>query len=751
MQTALLCCWAALTLAAPDGNLVLNGDFEGKADAQGLPAPWLSYVPGHTAVMRVADDVKHEGLRSLFIQTDADIKASCVSDPIPVAPGERLSLSVWCRVDNLTSRVGGTLTFNAGFLDKEKRYFTWHKAQPSPAVEKEWFQLKTEAVVPARAAYVTFQVGVAQMTGKTWWDEAELRTESPLAARFDLETAQREPGEQTIPLTVLNRRPADAGRKVTIKTEPGGKSIEHTLTGKAQESIPAAFALKKRGKVTLKATLDDSANQAAFAAKVEVTVPPLLRVEPLLPTHFCIEDGTPKLEGRLWVHEEEQLRKTMTLHGSLLLKDEEIGKWEMESFPPNPIVFKQEIKSAPIGNYTIRISLQQGSKEVARAEQDWHIIRRSQAEVKLSDDGYPIVDGRKFFPLGIYNGGRFEEQGKAGFNVTHGYNAMATAPGVIPNNQMAKQFLDNSHANGMKTLMLVTHGSHSRAVNDETIRRIRIFRNHPGLLAWDEEEGVARGEAPLSFLKTLRNVLKKEAPEHPFMVGDCRDVVYNIKDRSELFPVELMDMGMWWWYPFPMTKGAKSDALQGEEATTGLELVPPTFLTQAKTTKPIWCGIQAYRKPERKDGRFPTPTEYRAQAYLAVIHGAKGLMYYVGSGSGGNGILNKPEEGNWEYLKSLATELRSMAPVFMSPDDKEAVTVAPADALLSVRLKNADGRRILLAASRSDQPIKAAMKIASLPAGDVTVRFENRTLTSSKGEFPDEFSPYAVHVYELPR
>jgi len=92
-----------------------------------------------------------------------------------------------------------------------------------------------------------------------------------------------------------------------------------------------------------------------------------------------------------------------------------------------------------------------------------------------------------------------------------------------------------------------------------------------------------------------------------------------------------------------------------------------------------------------------------------------------------------------------------MAPVFMSPDDKEAGTGAPADSLLSVGLKNADGRRILLAASRSDQPIKAAMKIASLPAGDVTVRFENRTLTSTNGEFTDEFSPYAVHVYELPR
>ena len=73
--------------------------------------------------------------------------------------------------------------------------------------------------------------------------------------------------------------------------------------------------------------------------------------------------------------------------------------------------------------------------------------------------------------------------------------------------------------------------------------------------------------------------------------------------------------------------------------------------------------MQSYKKP--KNGRYPTPVEYRAQAYIALLHGAKGLMWYGGSVQGG-AYLNV-EESNWDYLKKLAGEMKEMAPVFMSP------------------------------------------------------------------------------------
>src|SRR5207237_617103 len=82
--------------------------------------------------------------------------------------------------------------------------------------------------------------------------------------------------------------------------------------------------------------------------------------------------------------------------------------------------------------------------------------------------------------------------------------------------------------------------------------------------------------------------------------------------------------GMWWWYPLPLKPPATTGpaaALEGEEALAKWnELSPPQFLTLAKTDKPIWVGVQAYKKNDTS--RYPTPLEYRAQAYIAIIHGA---------------------------------------------------------------------------------------------------------------------------------
>ena len=87
-------------------------------------------------------------------------------------------------------------------------------------------------------------------------------------------------------------------------------------------------------------------------------------------------------------------------------------------------------------------------------------------------------------------------------------------------------------------------------------------------------------------LKKVVQIVREEDPNHPFMVGDARDVIGRVKDRSNFFPLNEMDMGMWWWYPLPLEKKARLDVLEGAEVS-GLELVPPEFLTKANTHKPI--------------------------------------------------------------------------------------------------------------------------------------------------------------------
>jgi hypothetical protein len=243
-------------------------------------------------------------------------------------------------------------------------------------------------------------------------------------------------------------------------------------------------------------------------------------------------------------------------------------------------------------------------------------------------------------------------------------------------------------------------------------------------------------------LATLRQVLREEDPHHPLMVGDSRDVIGRVTDRSDFFPLASMDLGMWWWYPFPLA-ARSGDALQGEEAAKSGELVPPTFLTQRNTEKPLWVGLQAYRKPGAS-GRYPTAVEYRAQAYLALIHGARGLMWYGGSVTGG--LFASVKDGDWEALKALAGELRSLSPVLMAPGIPSPVS--PSAAPVSAALKQEGGRRVLIAVNRGPAPVEVALKVP-VPAGTAAVLGENRTVEVKNGEIRDRFAAYGTHLYEL--
>jgi hypothetical protein len=207
------------------------------------------------------------------------------------------------------------------------------------------------------------------------------------------------------------------------------------------------------------------------------------------------------------------------------------------------------------------------------------------------------------------------------------------------------------------------------------------------------------------------------------MVGDAHDVITRVTDRSRMFPEESMDLGMWWWYPFPL-KARAADALEGTESSGPL-LEPPSFLTQRQTRKPIWVGVQAYRKPGAAE-RYPTPAEYRAQACLALLSGAKGLMWYGGSVTGG--LFLNPREGHWDELRALVRELADLAPLLLA-GPQSAPALEPPTNSVSAGSWRADGRGLLLVVNRGPQPWQGVVRVPGLSAGTLQQ-------SGSAGTFP---------------
>jgi hypothetical protein len=377
-----------------------------------------------------------------------------------------------------------------------------------------------------------------------------------------------------------------------------------------------------------------------------------------------------------------------------------------------------------------------------------------QARVLVGPDGFLRVAGKPEFPIGLYNSSREPEMAAAGFNAGHNYN-VSTGDADTPVNKtdaQLKTLLDREQAAGMRMMVELPRKAIEQGKWAQVEKRVETFKHHPGLLCWGSEERVARGVAPLSNIVTLYNLVHKLDPDHPLVLGDTRDVVKNLqKDRSNFFPDNAMDIGIWWWYPFPLVS-SNTTALEGTEGA-GDVLQSPSWLTTTKSKKPLWIAIQAYQKP-KLESRFPTPEEYRCEAYLSIIYGVKGLYFYTASGQRDylkkpSGLLNKPEEGHWDYVKKLVSELRDFSPVIMAPRASQKLVLADGAATIDFTTRELEGKIYLIAANRAAHPQKARWQGEVFGGRKATVLFEEHMAHVNGQELADDFPAFEARVYRL--
>ncbi|HEV2294501.1 MAG TPA: carbohydrate binding domain-containing protein [Tepidisphaeraceae bacterium] len=744
---------AGQTTAAAPANLVPNPGLE---DSGGkLVKHWEAMVIGAPAEFAIDASEKHGGNQSIRVWASEVTRSYLHSAPTQVAPGEKLNVSAWVKVRDVPPDQGRAVViaeFSRGHGTKETVAMVgW--ANPT---EQAWQQIENTITVPPNATTLRLRLGFSYSYGTTWWDDVAVSSERPVVSRIALPGPRVSPALDALPVEILNRDGSKGN--ITIRATLGKENAEAKveLSGEPAQVVNIPIKVVGRGEMELSAALFRGETElSSETRKAMVPKQPLVLLPPV-PTHWVIEDGNPRVAGEVDLAVPKNHLDGGVLTARLVDSGgKEYGSWSSAGKAlvdgVNPFFISADAMQP--GEYQLAVELKPRRGEAIRAQRDWSIIPRSRARVTLNESGYLVHDGRAIFPLGIFNGGaRMKEMGEAGFTVSHAYNAVEAEVGGRLDDVRAMDFLDNTQANGMKALMLIPRQLLFAGDWDGVRRRIRMFRNHPGLLAWDEEEGLARGDIRIETLAKLRQVLNEEDPHHPLMVGDSKDVIGRIEpQRRDFFPLDYMDLGMWWWYPIPLG-GGKPEALEGDEGKPGTkELVPPSWLVNANTDKPLWAGVQSYKKPVKNvpGARYPSPTEYRAQAYIALIHGAKGLMWYGGSVNGGAYL--SPEESNWDDLKKLAGELNEMGPVFMGKT-QAAPTFSPADAPLSVMLKRVgDDRLVLIAANRGSTPVDVTFQSPALKAGQAKVLYENRSRAATAGGLADTFEPYAVHVYELTR
>ncbi len=747
--------WLPLLLifvsASAQENLITNPGFE--AESKGKPSDWWLYEGQGTTELKWDDTVAHSGKASGRLQAAAAAKSTLVSPKFAVAPGDELRISVWVRGKGFSDGQNATYT-GLAFRRADGAVFGRAYFRASLVAEK-WVLVSGEATAPTDAVSAEMHLGYTNAPGALWFDDAAAAIISPVSLSL-IEGAKPWPGEQEILLLVANRMTNDFRGNISASLGKETKAVPVTLRAKETQRVKIPLNFRGVGPHEYRFSLEDGEGKALRTLQGKFQTKAALVLEPACPYYHLIGEGNGETRVDARINLSPEARTDCKLQLSVSdAQGKEIQSLAVDASRGEFVGGTLTVPNDKEGAFTLQAKLIDASgKQIAEAKGHVHVIAEMVDKISIGPDGFLRIGGNPHFPLGMYSCGQYPDMAKAGFNATHNYGITTGEPDepINPNDSQVKELLDRSWTNGMRMMVELPRKAIVKAQWAQVRRRIETFRHHPGLLCWGSEERVARGETPVATIEKLYSIVHELDPDHPLVLGDTKAAITKFRDdRSDFFPDQAMDIGVWWWYPIPLHE-PDADGLEGGAKNAGL-LTPPSWLTTTKSKKPLWIAIQSYQKPT-KDARFPTPAEYRAQAYLSIINGVKGLFFYTGSGQKDyegkpSGLLNKPIEGHWDYVKKLVAELHEFSPVIMAPASKGKVVMSPATAPVEFATRELDGKSYLIAASKSPKPQKVKFTGDLLKGSKAKLLFEERAVSLERESFESDFEPFGVHVYQI--
>ncbi len=144
-----------------------------------------------------------------------------------------------------------------------------------------------------------------------------------------------------------------------------------------------------------------------------------------------------------------------------------------------------------------------------------------------------------------------------------------------------------------------------------------------------------------------------------------------------------------------------------------------------------------------------TAEEIRAASYLALMHGAAGIVFHMGHG----GISNELTR-HWSVYNGVSREIEQLFPILTARKltDKLKISVQPS-AAIACSVREFENRTYLIAVNTSDSYVDASFSVVepSVVVKSIDTLFENRKIIPKGNRFTDGFTSFEPHVYELVR
>ncbi len=316
------------------------------------------------------------------------------------------------------------------------------------------------------------------------------------------------------------------------------------------------------------------------------------------------------------------------------------------------------------------------------------------AQTRLDDDGMLVINGQRRFILGCYhnpeNAAILQGMARNGINLVN----CKPEPAALDQAQQAGLYGWINLGNDLD----LSENSAVRQTN--LISLITRCKTHPALAVWEAPDEAVWNLSYPELEKKIRqpNMTEKKLDSllhgyeqavrklasgfrqgiaHVKELDPFRPLWFNHAPRNGLKQLEpfsaLADIIGCDIYPVRVGHNGHSDLAEITLSSVGAY----TDLMQASGPgKPAWMVLQAFsweqlleQKPERFDPQgFPSYAETRFMAYVAILHGAKGLLWW-------GSFNSSPQAAFWRAILAVTREIADLEPFLTSPELKTELTV----------------------------------------------------------------------------
>ena len=369
----------------------------------------------------------------------------------------------------------------------------------------------------------------------------------------------------------------------------------------------------------------------------------------------------------------------------------------------------------------------------------------------LRDDGITLIDGKPFFPIGIYG---------VGPHMFNGWN-LDRAVGDL---KAAGFNFIHSYFSGRDPRLLAAarkYGVHCWTTGRSAIRAddwfVSVGRNDPSILSWYNGDDTSSNTTPAQLLDRdeacrLLDGTRITCQADSVAGQAVKSCYQDFVPYTDVFLPEV-----YWVY---WANRAKNNACVAK-VIADVDRCRADIAKYGKDRPHgIWPIVQAFHG--RMWPRFPDEDEFLAMSYASIIHGGHGIIWFHYAGELNEAMKHCysgcfQTQKDWAMMTNLTTRLSQLSPVLVErtpsqPKTPEVLSGPKEDPLgqpsVSVLVKKHAGSSYIFAVNASPKPVKARIFVG-VKDGEGSVAWEKRRVKVVGGSFEDDFKGFGVHVYRF--